>query len=161
ACLDILIERRKNLVFKRALMDIRERVKSGESLSQAFDAQGLFPKIFASSLASGERSGEIATMLKRYIAYNRTILAIRKKVVGAMIYPAILMCLSVVLIAILVYFVVPTFSEFFSGLSGGKAELPLLTKGLVAFSNLFRGYIFLIIGAAAGAVVLFRIWKKT
>ena len=51
--LDILIERRKNVAFRRALMDIRERIKSGESLSSAFEAQGLFPKIYASSLASG------------------------------------------------------------------------------------------------------------
>src|SRR6185436_16769209 len=79
--LDILIERRKNAAFRRALMDIRERIKRGESLSTAFEAQGLFPKIYASSLASGERSGEIATMLKRYISYARTVLAIRKKVV--------------------------------------------------------------------------------
>ena len=72
ASLDILIERRKNLTFKRALTDIRDRVKGGESLSEAFMAQGdLFPKIYCSSLASGERSGEIATVLKRYVEIGR------------------------------------------------------------------------------------------
>ncbi len=151
ASLDILIERRKNPVFKRALIDIRDRIKSGESLSQAFDAQGLFPKIFSSSLASGERSGEIATMLKRFIVYSRTVQTIRKKVVGAMIYPTILMTLSIVLVGILVYYVVPTFSEFFMGLSGGKVDLPLLTRGLVFFSKFVRSYILIILAGGSAA----------
>ena len=161
ASLDILIERRTNPAFKRALIDIRERVKSGESLSQAFDAQGLFPRIFSSSLASGERSGEIATMLKRYIAYTRNMLAVRKKVVGAMIYPSILLSLSVGLVSVLVYYVVPTFSEFFTGLSGGKAELPLLTRGLVGLSTFARDYALVIVASALAAGIAFRIWKKT
>jgi len=161
ASLDILIERRKNPVFRRALVDIRDRIRSGESLSQAFEAQGLFPKIFSSSLASGERSGEIATMLKRYITFSRTVQTIRKKVVGAMIYPSILLSLSVVLIMILVYYVVPTFSEFFTGLSGGKAELPMLTRGLVFFSNVVRHYILVILAAAVGGFALFQVWRKT
>jgi type IV pilus assembly protein PilC len=148
ASFDILIERRKNPTFKRALIDIRDRVKSGESLSQAFEAQGLFPKIYASSLASGERSGEIATMLKRYVAYTRTV-------------PAILFSLSFVLIGILVYFVVPTFSEFFTGLSGGKVELPVLTQGLVLVSNLVRHYILFILAFAVTGGIAFSVWKKT
>ncbi len=159
--LDILIERRKNAAFRRALTDVRERVKSGESLSTAFEAQGLFPKIYASSLASGERSGEIATMLKRFITYTRTVLAIRKKVVGAMIYPAVLLSLSMVLIGVLVYYVVPTFAEFFTGLSGGKAELPLITRALVGFSSFMKHYIVLIAGGAVVGIVLFQVWKKT
>ena len=161
ASLDILIERRKNPAFKKALVDIRERIKSGESLSQAFEAQNLFPRIYASSLASGERSGEIATMLKRFITYSRTVLAIRKKVVGAMIYPSILLALSGVLVGILVYYVVPTFSEFFIGLSGGKAELPLITKALVGFSKFIRNYILFIIVGAVAAFSLFQVWRKT
>ena len=79
ASLDILIERRKNQVFKRALEDIRDRVRSGQSLSEGFAAQGdLFPKLYASSLASGERSGELPTMLSRFVDYSKTVLAIRR-----------------------------------------------------------------------------------
>src|SRR5262245_38568923 len=83
--LDILIDRRKNATFKRALVDVRERVKGGEALSDAFAAQGdLFPRLYSSSLASGERSGELPTVLKRYIHYTRNLLAIQRKVVSAM-----------------------------------------------------------------------------
>src|SRR5262249_54550428 len=60
ASLEILLERRKNLVFRKALADIRDRVRGGAALSEAFEAQGdLFPRIYASTLASGERSGEV------------------------------------------------------------------------------------------------------
>ena len=100
-------------------------------------------------------------MLKRFITYSRTVQTIRKKVVGAMIYPSILMSLSVVLVGILVYYVVPTFSEFFMGLSGGKADLPLLTRGLVFFSNFVRSYILIILVGAVGGMALFQIWRKT
>lgn len=162
ASMDILIERRKNQVFKRALTDIRNRVKAGESLSESFLAQGdLFPKIYCSSLASGERSGEIATVLKRYVSYTRTVVAIRKKVVGAMIYPAILLCLSFVLVGILVYFVLPTFAEFYKGLGGANTELPWLTAALVGFSHFLRKNLILIVLGAVGGGVAFSVWKKT
>ena len=86
--LDILIERRKNQVFRRALEDVRSRVRSGESLSEAFAVQGdLFPKLYASSLASGERSGELPSVLTRFVDYSRTVLAIRRKVGSALVYP--------------------------------------------------------------------------
>lgn len=162
AALDILIERRKNQAFKRALTDVRDRVKSGESLSDAFTAQGdLFPKIYCSSLASGERSGEIATVLKRYVAYTRTVLAIRKKVVSALIYPAILMVMSGLLVFVLVYYVLPTFAEFYKGLGGANTELPLLTAALVGLSNFVRTNILLILAALVGSLVFGSVWKRT
>src|SRR6185369_4675133 len=103
--LDILIERRKNQVFKRALEDIRDRVRSGQSLSEAFAAQGdLFPRLYSSSLASGERSGELPTILKRYIHYTRNLLAIQRKVVSAMIYPAIVLLMSAVVLSLMVFY---------------------------------------------------------
>ena len=90
-CLEILLERRKNPAFRRALTDVRERVKSGESLSEAFGAQGdLFPPLYSASLASGERSGEMASVLVRFIDYTQRVLTIQRKVISALIYPAIL-----------------------------------------------------------------------
>src|SRR5262249_13882487 len=127
--LDILIDRRKNAVFKRALTDIRERVKGGEALSDAFAAQGeLFPKLYAASLASGERSGELPSVLKRYITYTRSILTIRKKVVGALIYPAILVCVSIALIGLMTFYVIPSFSGLFKDLG---TDLPFITQTMM------------------------------
>jgi type IV pilus assembly protein PilC len=157
--LDILIDRRKNPVFRKALVDIRDRVKGGEALSDAFAAQGaLFPKLYAASLASGERSGELPSVLKRYIAYTRSILAIRKKVVGALIYPAILVCASLILISIMVFFVIPNFSGLFKDLG---TDLPFYTQALVDVADIFRSHWKLIIAAVIGGVTAFIVWKRS
>lgn len=157
--LDILIERRANPTFKRALQDVRERVKSGESLSEAFIAQGdLFPKLYASSLASGERSGEIPSVLRRYIAYTRNILAIRKKVVSASIYPLILIAVSVVLVAIMVFYVLPNFSAFLLELG---TDLPVATEMIMTFALFCRDNLTVIAGTTVAAVVGILVWRRS
>lgn len=157
--LDILIERRKNVVFKKALQDIRDRVKSGASLSEAFEAQGdLFPKIYSSSMASGERSGEIATVLKRYISYMKLIIGLRKKIVAAVIYPSILLSLSIGLITLLLTYILPKFSEFYVSF---EAELPLITKSLINVSLILREYALIIVGVLVVSLIVFQVWKRT
>ncbi len=159
ACLDILLERRKNPAFRRALTDVRDRVRGGASLSEAFDAQGeMFPKIYSSTLASGERSGEVATVLQRYIAYQKTLLALRRKVLSAMIYPAILFVVSGAVILILLTYAVPMFMEFYTEFG---ADLPLITRILVMVSKALTANLpLLLVGATAG-VVAFRTWSRT
>ncbi|HZE88968.1 MAG TPA: type II secretion system F family protein, partial [Verrucomicrobiae bacterium] len=157
--LEILMERRKNLVFKRALADIRDQVKAGASLSDAFESQGgLFPKIYASSLASGERSGEVATVLRRYIAYTKTILAIRKKVVSALIYPAILLVMAFGLVILLLTYILPKFREFYSDMG---TELPLITRMLVGASGLVRDNVLIWIPLTLLTIVGVSTWVRT
>ena len=157
--LDILIDRRKNLVFKKTLVDIRERVKGGESLSEAFTAQGdLFPKLYAASLASGERSGELPNVLKRYIAYTRSILTIQKKVVGALIYPAILVCVSVVIVVIMLFKVIPAFATLFATLG---TTLPWQTEILVNVATFLQSMWKPILLISVGGVVAFLAWKRS
>jgi len=157
--LDILIDRRKNLVFKKALVNIRERVKAGEALSEAFTAQGeMFPKLYAASLASGERSGELPNVLKRYIAYTRSILSIRKKVVGALIYPAILVCVSVILISIMVFYVIPSFSSLFKDLG---TDLPVITQMLMDVSIFLQAQWVPIVAVLLGGTAAFTVWYRS
>lgn len=157
--LDILIDRRKNPAFRKALLDIRDRVKGGEALSDAFAAQGeLFPKLYAASLASGERSGELPSVLKRYIVFTRNILAIQKKVVSALIYPAILLCASVILIVIMVFFVIPNFSGLFKDLG---TDLPWYTQVLVDIATGLRGRWPIVAALVVGAVVALFVWKRS
>src|SRR5439155_14427954 len=114
--LDVLLERRKNPVFRKALSDIRDQVKAGAALSEAFDSQGdLFPKIYSSSLASGERSGEVASVLKRYISHTKKMLGLKSRVVAALIYPAILFMMSFLVVGILIYYVLPKFASIYEG----------------------------------------------
>jgi type IV pilus assembly protein PilC len=157
--LDILIERRKNPVFRRALADIRDRVKAGEALSDAFAAQGrLFPRLYAASLASGERSGEIPTVLKRYIAYSRAMLAVRRKVTSALVYPSFVVGVSLVVVGILVFYIVPRFRSF---LEDFGVELPLVTQLLVSLSTTLVKNWKLLAGGLAAVVVAAAFWART
>jgi len=157
--LDILIDRRKNLVFKKALTDIRERVKAGESLSDAFAAQGeLFPKLYAASLASGERSGELPNVLKRYITYSRSIMAIQKKVVGALVYPAVLVCVSIAIVVIMIFKVIPTFASLFQELG---TNLPWTTELLVNGSTFLQSMWKPLVALTVGGFAAFLFWKRS
>ncbi len=157
--LDILLERRENPTFRRALTDIRERVKSGEMLSEAFAAQGeLFPRLYGSSLASGERSGELPTVLKRYIAYSRTLLAIRRKVVSAMTYPVILLVASAGLIALMTFYIIPKFTSFMTEFG---TELPLVTRVILGSANFARDYWYFLVGAIVGTVAGIGFWQRS
>src|SRR5882762_3970157 len=159
ASLEILIERRKNQAFKKALMDVRDKVRGGSSLSEAFQAQGeMIPGIYSATLASGERSGEIANVLLRYIAYQKTILSLKRKVTSALIYPAILFVLMIGLVAILITWVVPKFTEFYKDFG---ADLPFLTRALIGLSGFATGNAPYLLAAIAVAVLAFQAWLKT
>ncbi|MBI1949826.1 MAG: type II secretion system F family protein [Acidobacteria bacterium] len=159
ASLEILTERRKNQAFRKALMDVRDKVRGGASLSEAFQGQGeMFPAIYSATLASGERSGEIASVLLRYITYQKTILALKRKVTTALIYPAILFVLMIGLIAILITWVVPKFTEFYKDFG---ADLPLLTRALIGVSAFVTQKAVFMAALLALAAILFRAWTRT
>ncbi len=157
--LDILLERRKNPTFKQALLDIRDRVKSGESLSEAFDAQGdLFPSLYSASLASGERSGELASVLRRYIAYTQKVLTIQRKVISALIYPLILIVLSCALIALMVFYIIPKFSSFLLEMG---SDLPIITQMLFGSANFCKDNWQIILGMVVVTVLVCMWWTRT
>ena len=127
--IDILRVRLANPVFKAVLDDVHEKVRAGTSLSDAFAAHGeLFPGVYTASLMAGERSGNLETVLRRFVAYTKVIDTVRSKTLSALIYPVILIALALVLVGIIVIKVVPTFSDFYSTFG---AELPLSTRIIV------------------------------
>lgn len=132
--LDILRKRVPNAVFRAALNDIHERVRSGTALSDAFEAQHLFSPIYTASLLAGEKSGSLEQVLRRYVQHMKVIQAARSQVISALIYPVILLILSVVVVGLIVFQVVPEFADFYAQFGRGN-ELPLSTRVVVAFSN--------------------------
>ena len=156
--LDILRQRVENPVFKSVLDDVHEQVRSGTSISEAFEAHGdLFPGVYTASLMAGEKSGGLEEVLRRYVSYARIITGVRRKTVSALIYPAILLGLSLVVVLIIVLQVVPQFADFYAGLG---AELPLITQVIMGISSVLRTYFALILlGLAAGGVVI-HTWVK-
>jgi type IV pilus assembly protein PilC len=156
--LGMLLERRKNLAFRSALEDIRDRIRSGESLSEAFGAHEMFPPLYASTLASGERSGEIATVLDRYVSYMKIITGVRSKVRAALTYPAVLVALSLGLVAMLLTYVLPKFEGLFRDFG---AELPLITRSVLGLSTFIRDNWWLLLLSLVGAVVGLAVWRRT
>jgi len=156
--IDILRVRLSNPTLKAVLDDVHEKVRSGTALSDAFAAHGdLFPSVYTASLMAGERSGNLESVLRRFVAYSKTIDTVRAKTVSAMIYPIILISLAIVLVGIIVIKVVPTFAEFYSSFD---AQLPFSTRVIVGISDVVRGQFFVILAALAGSVVLFFAWFK-
>lgn len=157
--LDILLERRKNETFKVALMDIRDRVRGGESLSEAFGAQGdMFPPLYSSSLASGEQSGELPAVLRRFIDYTQKVLELKGKVVQALIYPMVLFTLSLALIALMIFYIIPKFEEF---LTGFNAELPILTQTILGIATFCSENWILILLSVVGSAFALWAWNRT
>ncbi|HXU45786.1 MAG TPA: type II secretion system F family protein [Thermoanaerobaculia bacterium] len=134
--LDLMLERMKNATFREVLTDVRDRVKSGEELSEAFAVHGdFFPRLYPAALKAGERSGELEQVIRRFVRYLKLLLEARKRVISALVYPAVLVLLSIAMIAVMAIYVVPKFEVFFSDL---EVDLPLptrITLGVSRFLN--------------------------
>jgi type IV pilus assembly protein PilC len=157
--LDIMLERQKDPRFNEVLTDIREKIKSGSALSDAFASYGdLFPAIYSTSLRAGERSGDLEGVLRRFLRYQKIIVNLRKRVVGALIYPAVLVSLSIAMVIIMLTKVIPKFVEFFAGFD---AELPVTTKVAIAFANALNNNLLFITIGTITAVILMRRWVST
>jgi type IV pilus assembly protein PilC len=156
--LDILRQRVQNPTFKAVLDGVHEKVKSGTALSDAFGEHGdMFPPVYAASLMAGERSGNLDAVIRRYVAYEKIIGTVRRRTISALIYPAVLTAMMIVLVGIIVLKVVPAFSEFYSTFD---AELPLSTRIMMGVSALAVNYLWFIIIGVGGAVLLFRMWVR-
>ena len=156
--LDILRQRVANPTFKMVLDDVHERVRGGAALSEAFDAHGdLFPGVYTASLLAGEKSGGLEQVLRRYVAYVKIVSALRRKTVSALVYPAILIALSLVVVVLIVMRVVPAFADFYG--TFGR-ELPLLTRVIIRASEVLRGYWPIIVLSLAGVGVGGWYWMK-
>jgi type IV pilus assembly protein PilC len=156
---EILLERQESPGLRAVLADVKDRVNSGASISEAFAEQGdIFPRLYWTSLKAGEKSGEIESVLRRYLKYQKTVIAISRKVVSTLVYPAILMAVSAVLIAVLMTVVIPKFQDFFADF---HADLPLLTVIVVGIAGFLRDNIVWLLPAVLfGAWVAGR-WMRT
>jgi type IV pilus assembly protein PilC len=144
--LDVMLERQRHPVFRRSLEAVRDRVKSGTALSEAFRAErDLYPPMLSASLVAGERSGNLEGVLRRLAQYLRLNLSLKKKAISASVYPLMLFAMMFILVSILVLVVIPKFQDFYKDFN---VELPLVTRLLMAFSTTMArnaAWIFLIV----------------
>lgn len=157
--LDLMLERMKNAHFRSVLTEIRDKVKSGIDLSDAFASYGdMFPRLYPSTLKAGERSGELEKVIRRFIRYMRLLLDARRRVASALVYPAVLVGLSIAMMVIMAIYVVPKFMGFFAEMG---TDLPLVTRIVLAVSTFAsQNWPVLLIGSVGGWY-LFRQWGKT
>ena len=130
--LDLLAERLTDPKLGPYIKAVRDEVHSGTLLSEAFRQQGVFPKIYVTSVMAGEKSGSLTEVLDRYIAYQKISLAVKKKVMVSLMYPCVLIVLVIVLMVFLVTYVVPTFATLYTSM---HATLPALTVFLIAIGT--------------------------
>jgi type IV pilus assembly protein PilC len=155
---DIMLERQKNLRFREVLIDVREKLKSGIALSDAFSSYGdAFPAIYSTSLRAGERSGDLEGVLRRFLRYQKIIVNLRKRVIGALIYPTVLVVLSIGMVFIMLVKVIPKFAEFYQGFG---AELPWFTTLMIGVSRTLNTNLPILVGVSVIGYVLFRRWIK-
>ena len=131
---------------KRAGQRRRQRaapVKSGELLSEAFEAQGATSKIYTTTLLAGERSGNLEEVLGRYIVFQRITVSFRKKLIASLWYPALLICALVVMLTFLMTYVVPQFADLYSSLN---AKLPAMTIFMLSIGRGIQNYYPYILG---------------
>jgi len=155
--LDLLAERLTDPKLEPYIKSVRDEVRGGTLLSDAFRQQGIFPKIYVSSVMAGEKSGSLTEVLDRYIHYQKLALAVRKKVVVSLIYPCVLIVLVCVLMVFLVTYVVPTFATLYSSM---QATLPQMTEILIAIGTTARNYIVAVVVGLIAAVFAFRWWAR-
>jgi type IV pilus assembly protein PilC len=156
--LDLLVKRQRDPYLRSVLENVRDRVKGGESLSDAFASQAAFPKLYTTTLMAGEKSGNMEEVLGRYISFQRVALSFKKKLAVSLVYPALLVTVVFCMIIFLVTYVVPEFATLFENLD---AKLPSITLFMLAVGTHAQKY-----GPLAAVVALVLIiavwrWKST
>lgn len=156
--LDLLAERLTDAKLAKPIQGVREEVRNGALLSDAFARQNVFPPIYVTSVLAGERSGSLPDVLDRFITYQRLSLAVRRKLVVSLIYPAVLIFLVIGLVVFLVTYVVPNFADLYRNMD---AELPAATQFLIAIGTTARNYVLGAFGVLVAAIIALRFWSRT
>ncbi len=152
--LEMLAKGQKNAMFAGQLQNVAARVRTGEPISSAFEAQGGFPLMYTTTLLAGERAGNLEEVLGRYLSFQRISLAFRKKLQASLIYPALLITLVCGMFVFLVTFVVPQFAKLYAQIG---TKLPTITLMMLALGKGAQHYVLYILPAVA--LIVYGLWR--
>ncbi|OGD14631.1 MAG: hypothetical protein A2V76_08385 [Candidatus Aminicenantes bacterium RBG_16_63_14] len=157
--LDAITARVKNVHLREILIKVTGEVKRGKALSEAFlPYEKLFSPVYTASLMAGEKSGNLAGSIGRYIQYAKVITQTRARIKSAMTYPTILIVFSFILIGLLVNFVLPNFADFYKSF---EAELPWITRLIMAFALIMSRHWYILVAAfLAVAFLIYRLRRR-
>jgi type IV pilus assembly protein PilC len=158
-CLDILGSQQQNKTFQKILQQTRMDVEGGASLADAMRKHPkAFDELFVNMIAAGEAGGILDTILKRLATYIEKAVKLKSQVKGAMVYPVVVLSIAAIVIAVILWKVIPTFASMFEGLG---AQLPLPTRIVIWMSNWFVRALPFVVIALVAAVFLFRRYYAT
>jgi type IV pilus assembly protein PilC len=155
--LDLLADRLTDPKLGPYIKSVRDEVRTGTLLSDAFRMQGIFPKMYVTSVMAGEKSGSLGEVLERFITYEKLSLSVKKKVMVSLMYPSVLVFLTLVLLVFLVTYVVPNFAQLYTSM---QAQLPKVTVILIAIGTTARNYILLFFAGIVGLIIGYRFWSR-
>jgi len=158
--INLLKNRSGSSTLRSVLAVIEEKIKSGFSLSEAFEAQGIFPKIYTASILAGEKSGALDDVLARYVDYLKRNVGVSRKLRGAIAYPLFLLAAASFMVAFLTLYIVPRMSDLFKGLGTNKG-LPTVTVVVLTFSNFVASNIWWLLPMVLVLVFSLVIWLRT
>jgi len=156
--LEMLAKSQRNANFAGQLQNVSARVRTGEAISSAFEAQGGFPLMYTTTLLAGERSGNLEEVLGRYLSFQRVALAFRKKLVASLIYPALLITLVLGLFIFLITFVVPQFAKLYDQIG---TKLPSITLFMLALGTGAQHYVLYVLPILILIGYLLWRWSRT
>ncbi len=153
-CLDILSTQQPNPTFKTILLKVKEDVESGATFADALAKHpSVFDRLFVNLVAAGEVGGILDTILQRLASYIEKSMALKKKVKGAMVYPASVCVVAVIVISIILVWVIPVFQQMFAG---AGEELPTPTLIVIAMSDFVKQFWLVILVAGFIAMVILK-----
>lgn len=158
--IDLLKTRSASANLRIVLADVEEKIKSGIPLSEAFEAQGLFPRIYTASILAGEQSGALDDVLARFVEYLKRSVGISRKLRGALAYPAFLLIAATMMVAFLSLYIVPKMSDLFKSLSANRG-LPTVTVVVLALANGISGNILWLLPLAIIIGLALYVWLRT
>jgi type IV pilus assembly protein PilC len=158
-CLNILGQQADNPYFKKIILDVMSSVESGSTLAEAMAKHpNVFGKLYVNMVGAGEAGGVLDTIFQRLAVYLEKAEALRRKVKGALTYPAIVLFVAVGATTFMLLFIIPTFAKMFTDFGG---DLPAPTRIVLGMSAFLKNFWWLLVGSIAGAVIGLRSFYKT
>ena len=149
----------ENQKFKRIMTQVKQMVSEGASLKDALAQHPkVFPELYVNMVGAGETSGNLDVVFDRLSDFTENQVRLRAKLMGAMMYPVIMMGLGFVIVTLMMLFVVPKISEMFEEMG---AELPFITQVLISTSEIFQDFWYLIFALIVGGIWGFNRWRKS
>lgn len=156
----LLRERAGSSSLRQVLLDVETKIKSGVPLSEAFEMQGVFSRMYTASILAGERSGALDDVLARYVVYLKRSVGIARKIRGAVAYPAFLLVAASLMVAFLTLYIIPRMSDLFRGLNT-REGLPTVTVVVLGISSAIAENIWWLLPVVVVAVLALLVWLRT